>query len=57
MCRSARSNAIGKGTNVGALIPTMGQPALTSGGKPQIVYMGAEYCPYCAAERWAMVVA
>ena len=24
-------------------------------GKPRIVYMGAEYCPYCATERWAMV--
>ena len=22
-----------------------------------MLYMGAEYCPYCAAERWAMVVA
>jgi hypothetical protein len=30
---------------------------LTSGGKPQIVYVGAEYCPYCAAERWALTVA
>jgi len=30
---------------------------LTSGGKPEMLYMGAEYCPYCAAERWAMVVA
>ena len=26
-------------------------------GKPGIVYMGAEYCPYCAAERWAVVAA
>ncbi len=26
-------------------------------GKPEIFYAGAEYCPYCAAERWAMVVA
>ena len=33
------------------------QPPLTSGGKPEMLYMGAEYCPYCAAERWAMVVA
>ncbi len=33
------------------------QPPLTSGGKPVMLYMGAEYCPYCAAERWAMVVA
>jgi hypothetical protein len=33
------------------------QPPLTSGGKPEMLYMGAEYCPYCAAERWGMVVA
>lgn len=26
-------------------------------GKPEFLYIGAEYCPYCAAERWAMVVA
>jgi len=32
-------------------------PLLTSGGKPRIVYLGAEYCPYCATERWAMVQA
>ena len=29
--------------------------ALTSGGKPEVLYMGAEYCPYCAAQRWAMI--
>jgi Domain of unknown function (DUF929) len=32
-------------------------PPLTSGGKPEMLYLGAEYCPYCAAERWAMIVA
>jgi hypothetical protein len=26
-------------------------------GKPQFLYIGAEYCPYCAAQRWAVVVA
>jgi hypothetical protein len=26
-------------------------------GKPEILFVGAEYCPYCAAERWALVVA
>lgn len=36
--------------------PITGAPALTSNGKPDILYMGAEYCPYCAAERWALVV-
>jgi hypothetical protein len=25
-------------------------------GKTQVVFMGAEFCPYCAAERWAMVM-
>jgi hypothetical protein len=32
-------------------------PALTDAGKPKVLYVGAEYCPYCAAERWPMVVA
>ena len=34
-----------------------GGTPLTSGGKPEMLYMGAEYCPYCAAERWSMIVA
>jgi thiol-disulfide isomerase/thioredoxin len=38
--------------------PINGKPLLTdSGGKPIIFYDGAEYCPYCAAERWGVVVA
>jgi hypothetical protein len=32
-------------------------PALTANGKPLVFYAGAEYCPYCAAERWAVAVA
>jgi hypothetical protein len=34
-----------------------GGTALTANGKPEMLYMGAVYCPYCAAERWAMIVA
>lgn len=34
-----------------------GSPPLTSGGKPELLYIGADYCPYCAAERWSLVVA
>ncbi len=30
---------------------------LSSGGKPEILFIGAEYCPICAAERWALVMA
>ena len=32
-------------------------PALTQDGKPRLLYVGAEYCPYCAAERWPITVA
>lgn len=32
-------------------------PALTADGKPRVLYVGAEYCPYCAAQRWAVAVA
>lgn len=43
----------------GALpIVISGQPALKLNGKsPTMMYYGAEYCPYCAAERWSMAVA
>ncbi len=35
-----------------------GQPLLKGpDGKPEFFYMGAEWCPYCAAQRWGMVVA
>jgi thiol-disulfide isomerase/thioredoxin len=34
-----------------------GQPALTSNGKPELFYFGAEWCPFCAAQRWPMAVA
>jgi hypothetical protein len=30
-------------------------PSLQQDGKPLVLYIGAEYCPFCAAERWAVV--
>ncbi len=30
---------------------------LVSNGKPLVFYVGGEFCPFCAAERWSMVVA
>ena len=29
----------------------------SSSGKPEFLYIGAEFCPYCAAMRWSMAVA
>jgi thiol-disulfide isomerase/thioredoxin len=34
-----------------------GTRALTHSGKPEVLYVGANFCPYCAAERWALVMA
>ncbi len=34
-----------------------GQDPLTLDGHPAVLFVGAEFCPYCAAERWALVVA
>jgi thiol-disulfide isomerase/thioredoxin len=30
---------------------------LIRAGKPEMLYIGAEFCPYCAAMRWSMAVA
>jgi hypothetical protein len=49
---------VGVGQGVVGLPKTInGQPVLKDQGKPLVLYVGAEYCPYCAAERWAMVMA
>jgi hypothetical protein len=53
---AATLDQVGAGA-VTAVPSTISGAPLTSGGKPEMLYMGAEYCPYCAAERWAMIVA
>jgi hypothetical protein len=32
-------------------------PPLTEAGKPEVLYVANGYCPYCAEENWALVVA
>jgi thiol-disulfide isomerase/thioredoxin len=32
-----------------------GGTALTQDGKPKVLYVGAEYCPFCAMERWPLI--
>ncbi len=48
------------GSPASVLLPTtVGSGTILRGAdnKPLITYVGAEYCPYCAAERWALAVA
>jgi thiol-disulfide isomerase/thioredoxin len=48
---------VGAGSwDAGSIEPITGA-ALTSGGKPEVLYIGAEFCPFCATERWAIAVA
>jgi hypothetical protein len=30
---------------------------ITSGSSPIVLYIGAEYCPYCASQRWPLILA
>jgi hypothetical protein len=57
---SVPASTLDAGTTAGVtpVQPIAGhQPLLTSGGKPEVLYVGADYCPFCAAERWALTVA
>jgi hypothetical protein len=60
---AATLNAIGPGSTVSKAVTSISGGSggsgttLMSGGRPEILYIGAEYCPYCATERWAMAVA
>ncbi|HEV3291773.1 MAG TPA: DUF929 family protein, partial [Streptosporangiaceae bacterium] len=38
------------------MVKTPGTP-LTIGGKPAIVFVSEESCPFCAAERWPLAIA
>jgi uncharacterized membrane protein len=49
-------NAVGAG-DIKAVPKPINGAALTSDGKPRVLYVGAEYCPFCAAERWSLAVA
>ena len=50
--------SVGTGTaNTKSVTVVPSAKALTSGGKPEVLYIGAQYCPYCAAERWALAAA
>ena len=53
---SAAFDSVGAGTATG-LKAISGAPELTANGRPEILYVGGEFCPFCAAERWALAAA
>jgi len=45
--------SVGQGASVVAMKSVTGPP-MTTDGKPTVLFVGGEFCPYCAAERWAI---
>jgi hypothetical protein len=45
--------------DTGLTPPTVvsGQPPMYSQEKPDVLFVGSEYCPFCAAERWPLILA
>jgi hypothetical protein len=56
---TSATDTVGDGGGAVSVKPSSvsGQSPWTSGGKPVMYYEGAEYCPYCGATRWSMIVA
>jgi thiol-disulfide isomerase/thioredoxin len=48
---------VGAGTAAGDIVWLPGPTRNGDNGKPLVVYVGAEYCPFCAVERWPLIVA
>jgi hypothetical protein len=53
---AATLDAVGQGSST-SVLKAVSDPPLTSSGKRVVFYVGAEFCPYCAASRWALVQA
>jgi hypothetical protein len=55
---AANSASSSIGLFVGSPSPTgpNGRP-LSSDGKPEVLYVATEYCPYCVANSWPLIVA
>src|SRR5437899_2872696 len=49
--------SIGQGTANNLIKPVTGTPLTGASGKPETFYLGGEFCPFCAAQRWPLIIA
>jgi hypothetical protein len=50
------SSAVSSVSNsMGSYFATVDGTPLTQNGLPEVLFIGSDYCPYCAAQRWAMI--
>jgi thiol-disulfide isomerase/thioredoxin len=54
---SSEFDTVGQGTANNLVKPISGSTLTGASGRPEVVYIGAEYCPYCAAQRWPLIIA
>jgi hypothetical protein len=54
---SSEFDTVGQGTATNLIKPASGSALTGATGKPEVLYIGAEYCPYCAAQRWPLIIA
>jgi len=47
----------GVGAGSGVVPSSISGSSLTSNGKPEVLYVGGEYCPFCGVTRWSMIIA
>jgi hypothetical protein len=50
-------DAVGGGSVSPSPVKAITGAPLTQNGKPGMLYIGAEFCPYCAELRWSMAIA
>ena len=48
---------VGAGSATNHITAITGTALTGPAGKPLVFYYGAEYCPFCAAERWPLIIA
>jgi hypothetical protein len=54
---SSELESVGAGTAHNLITAVSGAALTGPNGRPEVFYYGAEYCPYCGAQRWPMIVA
>jgi hypothetical protein len=54
---AASLDTVGQGTADLSAVKAISDTPLMDNGKPELLFVGAEFCPYCAAERWSMIQA
>ena len=54
---SSELDSIGQGKANNLIKPVTGTPLMGATGKPEVFYLGGEFCPYCAAQRWPLIIA